>query len=161
MAEEVFKTGKALQELLKACEHDDGEEPGIEAPTFAGARADESSISESEGKAGETLEEEELSQKNRRCNYATRLKRFVRCLTFALNPDNYQDVQAVNTVKMFPSFLEKPSPTAKSILWVNEKRTAAVGRQPRSSVILGRPGPTASACSATESLQSWYIFPAI
>ena len=59
---------------------------------------------------------------------------------------------------MLTSFLEKPSPTAKSICWVNEKRTTAVGRQPRSSVILGRPGPTGSACSATENLQSWELF---
>ena len=40
MAEEVFTTEEALQELLEACECDDGEEPGIEAPTFAGACGD-------------------------------------------------------------------------------------------------------------------------
>ena len=49
MAEEVFTTEEALQELLEACEHDDGEEPGIEAPAFAGAHGDESSISECKG----------------------------------------------------------------------------------------------------------------
>ena len=158
MAEEVFTTEEALRELLEACEYDDGEEPGIEAPTFAGACGDESSVSESEGDAGQSLEKDELPQTTRRRNYATRSKRLVRCLTSALNPDNYKEVPAVNTVKMLTSFLEKPSPTAKSISWVNEKRTTAVGRQPRSSVILGRPGPTGSACSAIENLQSWELF---
>ena len=158
MAEDVFTTKESLQELLEACKHDDGEEPRIEAPTFAGARGDKSSISESERNTGQTLEEGELPQRTRRRNYATRSKRLVRCLTSALNPNNYKEVPAVNTVKMFTSFLEKQSPTAKSISWVNEKRTAAVGRQPRSSVKLRRPGPTESACSATESLQSWELF---
>ena len=90
MAEEVFTTEEALQELLEACKCDDGEEPGIEAPTFAGSCGDESSVSESEGDAGQTLEEDELPQTTRRRNYATRSKRLARCLTSALNPDNYK-----------------------------------------------------------------------
>ena len=89
MAEEVCTTEEALRELLEACEYDDGEEPGIEAPTFAGACGDESSLSESEGDAGQSLEKDELPQTTRRRNYATRSKRLVRCLTSALNPDNY------------------------------------------------------------------------
>ena len=152
MTEEIFTTEEALDELLQNYENDDGEEPGIEAPTIMGEHTGLSS-SESESDDEESLQEEDLPQRSRKRIRATRSKRLVRSLCSALNPANYDEIPtAVNTMKTYTSFLEKPSPNAKTITWVNARNTVTVGRQPRSSVILGRPGPIGAARFATDCL---------
>ena len=99
MAEEIFTTEEALDELLQNYENDDGEEPGIEAPTIMEEHTGLSS-SESESDDEESLQEEDLPQRSRRRIRAMRSKRLVRSLCSALNPATYDEIPtAVNTMK--------------------------------------------------------------
>jgi len=153
MTESVYTTEQALEELIQNYEDNDGEEPGLELQSFSGNDPISSSSSENESDQAMDVQ----PQCYRKRNYATRSQRLVRSLKSALNSDNYDEISTAETTKLYTSFLEKPSSRAKTISWVNEKRTA-VGRQSRASVILGNPGPTGTAVSATTNLQSWELF---
>jgi len=115
-----------INQVLEELEDDDGEEPGVEAQLFRGTNlSSDSTSSESENDE----ESNEQPHWTRRRNFATKSKRLVRCLSTALNPENYDEIPAIETIRQYTSFSEKPSPNAKTISWVNVKR-AAVGRSP-------------------------------
>ena len=74
-------------------------------------------------------------------------------LESALNPQNYDDE---SNPKMYTAIIEK-APNKKIsdeyISWTNQKPQSA-GRQPRSTVIIGQPGPTGVAKQATDAKSS-------
>ena len=82
-------------------------------------------------------------------------------LESALNPQNYDDVLLPQSKpKMYTAIIEK-APNKKIsdeyISWTNQKPQSA-GRQPRSAVIIGQPGPTGVAKHATDAKSSWELF---
>ena len=153
MPREYYTTEQVLLELTQEFEVSDGVQPGIESQRIYGEDLSNSSSSESES----DRDSNNLPQCSRKRNHLTKSHRLVRNLNSALCPDNYDEIPAVDSIKQYTGFLEKPSSNAKTISWVNTKRIA-VGRQPRASVILENPGPIGVAASAMSCLHAWELF---
>ena len=117
MLQETYTTEQVLEKLTEEYGNEQGGEPGVEAQVYETEYCIMSSSSESE--SDQDLDDPPSCIRKRNCT--TISQRLVRCLSSALNPDNYDTMPPVKTIKQYTGFLEKPSSTAKTISWINVK----------------------------------------
>ena len=97
-------------------------------------------------------------KKKKKKNASKRSKKLVNNLNSALNLSNYDDISNVTVQKIYTACLEKQkSSQIKSISWTNVK-PPFVGRQSRTSVIIGQPSPFGEAKQALECIKAWEPF---